>query len=152
MFATRADSAARKAGVLADERWRATVRPEPSVTFLGPAAMSRPLQVSIRNFGGALTAGAVVVQFGEDLFGCEIALPEKAPPQNVSLRPLVKSWRSSGAPRCLLLAGRDIEGRCWDLLAEGRAIKNPRRWLDRQLRDLRLAGIVDFPELAGGGR
>ena len=110
--------------------------------------MTQPLEVSVRNFGGAMTAGAIVVQFGEDLFGAEIALAEKAPPHNVSLRPLLKAWRSSGAPRCLLLAGRDIEGRCWDFLAEGRAIKSPRKWLERQLRDLRLVGVIDFPEFA----
>jgi hypothetical protein len=147
LFATRADFAVRRARALADQRWQATVRPQPSLTFLGPPALTQPLDVSIRNFGGALTAGAVVVQYGEDLFGAEIALAEKAPPQTVALRPLIKAWRSERSPRCLLLAGRDIEGRCWDFVGDGRPIKNPGRWLDRRLRDLKLAGIADFPEL-----
>jgi hypothetical protein len=150
VFATRADRVARQVRAAADKRWQATVKPQPSITFLGPTPMSQPLQVSVRNFGGALTAGAVVVQFGEDLFGGEIAMPEKTPPQTITLRPLIKAWKSTGAPRTLLLAGRDIEGRCWDFLADGKEIKNPRRWIDRQVRDLRLAGIVDFKELAGG--
>jgi hypothetical protein len=151
VFATRADVASRQARAAADRRWQTTVRPQPSLTFLGPPALTQPLEVSIRNFGGALTAGAVVVQYGDDLFGGEIAAAEKAPPQNLSLRPLVKAWRKAGTPRCLLLAGRDAEGRCWDFLAQGQPVKNPRRWLERQLRDLRLVGIVDFPELKAAG-
>ena len=149
MFATRADRVARQVRAAADRRWQTTVRPQPSITFLGPPAPSQPLQLSIRNFGGALPAGAIVVQFGEDLFGGEIAMPEKTPPQTITLRPLIKAWKSSRTPRALLLAGRDIEGRCWDFLGEAKEIKNPRRWIDRQVRDLRLIGIVDFKELAG---
>jgi hypothetical protein len=48
-----------------------------------------------------------------------------------------------------MLVARDVNGRCWDCLDGGKPIKDPRKWLSAQLRDLRLQGVVDFPALAG---
>jgi len=50
---------------------------------------------------------------------------------------------------CLLLVGRDLSGTCWDYLDGNRAIKEPRKWLPSQLRELRLQGVVDFPAVTG---
>lgn len=152
VFATRADRAARRAIKLADSRWESTTKPVPHLTFLGPAAPGQPLEVEIENLGGTLTAGGVIVQAADDLYAAELTMPEKTAGRRIQLQPAMKAWQRSSQPRCLLLVARDVGGRCWDCLDGGRPIKDPRKWLTAQLRDLRLQGVVDFPSLAGAAK
>lgn len=150
VFATRADLAARRARSEARQRWDDAIRPLPHFTFTSAPAVGQPIEVDVENLGGTLAAGAVIVQHGDDLFAGELTLPEKAPARRIVLTPVLKAWQRSSQPRCLLLAGRDVSGRCWDCLDGMKIIKDPRRWLAGQLREMRLQGIVDFPGLTGG--
>ena len=150
IFATRADLATRHAKAEAKQRWDDSVRPVPHFTFTTAPAVGYPIEVEVENLGGALAGGAVIVQHGDDLFAGEITLTDKAPPRRIMLQPVLKAWQKSSQPRCLLLAGRDVSGRTWDFLDGSKVIKDPRRWLAGQLRELRLQGIVDFPGLTGG--
>lgn len=150
IFATRADAAARRASADARKRWDDSTRPTPHFTFTSAPAPGQSIELDVENLGGALVAGAVIVQHGDDLFAGELTLPEKAPARRIVLAPVLKAWQKTGQPRCLLLAGRDVSGRCWDCLDGMKLIKDPKRWLAGQLRDLRLQGVVDFPGLAGG--
>jgi hypothetical protein len=152
VFATRADMASRRATKIADARWEATTRPVPHLTFIGTPAPGQPIELEVENLGGTLTAGAVIVQAADDLYAGELTLPEKAPPRRIVLQPAMKAWQRAGQPRCLLLVARDISGRCWDAADGNKAIKDPRKWLAGQLRDLRLQGVVDFPGLTGPPR
>ena len=149
IFATRADAAARHGRAQAERRWDDSIRPVPHFTFTSAPAVGQPIEVEVENLGGALAAGAVIVQHGDDLFAGELTLPEKAAPRRMLLTPVLKAWQRSSQPRCLLLAGRDISGRTWDCLNGPKVIKDPRRWIAAQLRELRLQGVVDFPGLAG---
>lgn len=149
IFATRADRASRRALKVADVRWESMTKPVPHLTFPGPPAAGQPIDVAIENLGGTLVAGGVIVQSGDDLYAGELALPEKAPARRVSLEPVMKAWQRTGQPRTLLLVGRDVGGRCWDLMNGGQPIKDPRKWLAGQLRELRLQGVVDFPGVTG---
>jgi hypothetical protein len=146
-FATRADFAARRAGKLADLRWEATTRPVPHLTFTLPPAAGQAIEMEVENLGGILTAGGVIVQSGDDLYAGELTLPEKAPPRRMVFPPVLKAWQRATQPRCLLLVVRDVNGRCWDSLNGNRPVKEPRKWLAGQLRDLRLQGVVDFPSV-----
>jgi hypothetical protein len=150
IFATRADLATRRAGAEAKQRWDDSIRPVPHFTFTSAPAPSQPIEVDVENLGGALVSGAVILQHGDDLFAGELSLPEKAPARRMVLMPVLKAWQRSNQPRTLLLAGRDVNGRCWDCLDGMKLIKDPRRWLAGQLRELRLQGVVDFPGLTGG--
>lgn len=150
IFATRADMAARHASSEARRRWDDSTRPTPHFTFTSAPAPGQPIELDVENLGGALVAGAVIVQHGDDLFAGELTLPEKAPARRIVLPPVLKAWQRSGQPRCLLLAGRDVSGRTWDFVDETKLIKDPRRWVAGQLRELRLQGVVDFPGLTGG--
>jgi len=150
IFATRADIAARGAKSEARQRWDDSIRPLPHFTFTSAPAPGQPIEVDVENLGGMLAAGAVIVQHGDDLFAGELTLPEKAPARRIVLTPVLKAWQRSSQPRCLLLAGRDVSGRCWDCLDGMKQIKDPRRWVAGQLRELRLQGVVDFPGLTGG--
>ena len=136
IFATRADLAARGAKAEARQRWEDSIRPLPHFTFTSAPAPGQPIEVDVENLGGALAAGAVIVQHGDDLFAGELTLPEKAPARRVVLTPVLKAWQRSNQPRTLLLAGRDVSGRCWDCLDGMKQIKDPRRWLAGQLREL----------------
>ncbi len=149
VFATRADRASRRALKVGDVRWEAMTKPVPHLTFPGLPAPGQPITVAIENLGGTLVAGGVIVQAGDDLYAGELTLPEKAPSRNVSLDPVMKAWQRAGQPRTLLLVGRDVGGRCWDCMNGGQPIKDPRRWLAGQLRELRLQGVVDFPGVTG---
>jgi hypothetical protein len=149
VFATRADRASRRAIKLADARWEAQSKPVPHVTFTGVPSPNQPIEVEVENLGGTLTAGGVIVQAADDLYAGELTLPEKAPPRRILLQPAMKAWQRAGQPRCLLLIARDVSGRCWDCLDSNKPIKDPRRWLAGQLRDLRLQGVVDFPGVTG---
>lgn len=152
IFATRADVATRHAQKLAERRWDDSIRPVPHFSFTSAPSIGQPIEVEVENLGGALAAGAVIVQHGDDLFAGELVLPEKAPPRRMLLAPVLKAWQRSSQPRCLLLAGRDISGRTWDCLDGAKVIKDPKRWLAGQLREMRLQGIVEFPRLAGTGK
>lgn len=150
VFATRADMATRRAKALADERWEASARPLPVFNFTNPAPpVGQPLEVEVQNLGGALAAGAVIVQHGDDLFAAELTMPEKSAPRRILLTPVMKAWQKANQPRCLLLVSRDVGGKCWDGLDGNKVIKDPRRWLPSRLRELRLQGVVEFPALTG---
>ena len=152
VFATRADVASRRALKAADARWEAMTRPVPHLTFIGSPAAGQPIELEVENLGGTLTAGGVIVQASDDLYAGELTLPEKAPPRRIVLQPAMKAWQRSLEPRCLLLVARDVSGRTWDCVDGNKPIKDPRRWLAGQLKDLRLQGVVDFPGLTGPAR
>ena len=148
IFATRADSASRRAIKVADARWEATTKPVPQVTFTGPPAPNQAIEVEVQNLGGTMAAGGVIVQAADDLYASELTMAEKAPPRRILLQPAMKAWQRASQPRCLLLVARDVNGRTWNCL-DGKPIKDPKKWLAAQLRDLRLQGAVDFPGLTG---
>jgi hypothetical protein len=152
VFATRADRASRRAIKLADARWEATTKPVPHLTFTSSPAPGQPIELEVENLGGTLTAGGLIVQAADDLYAGELTLPEKAPPRRIVLQPAMKAWQRATQPRCLLLVARDVNGRCWDYVDGGKQIKDPRKWLAGQLRELRLQGVVDFPGLSGPGK
>ncbi len=152
VFATRADRASRRAIKLADARWEATTKPVPHLTFTSSPSPGQPIELEVENLGGTLTAGGVIVQAADDLYAGELTMPEKAPPRRIVLQPAMKAWQRASQPRCLLLVARDVNGRCWDYVDGGKQIKDPRKWLAGQLRELRLQGVVDFPGLTGPGK
>jgi hypothetical protein len=150
VFATRADIAARRGRALANQRWEDSVRPLPRFNFTSSAPpVGQPLEVEVQNLGGPLAAGAVIVQHGDDLFAAELTMPEKSAPRRILLTPVMKAWQKVNQPRCLLLVSRDISGRFWDGLDGNKPVKDPRKWLTGQLRELRLQGVVEFPGLTG---
>jgi hypothetical protein len=149
VFATRADLASRRALKLADARWEASTKPIPRLTFTSPPAPAQPIEVEVENLGGTLTAGGIIVHAADDLYASELTLAEKAPPRRMLLQPAMKAWQRSNQPRVLLMVARDINGRCWNCLEGSTPIKDPRKWLAGQLRELRLLGVVDFPGLTG---
>ena len=148
VFATRADLASRRAGKLADTRWETVTKPVPHLTFTGSPSPNQPIEVEVDNLGGTAIAGGVIVQAADDLYAGELTMPEKAPPRRILLQPAMKAWQRASQPRCLLLVARDVNGRTWNCL-DGKPIKDPKKWLAAQLRDLRLQGAVDFPGLTG---
>jgi hypothetical protein len=148
-FAFRAERTAHAVGLMADRRWDDMVRPRPRFTFIGPPAPGQAVEVEVENLGGTLAAGAVIAEYGDDLFACELSLPDKAPPRRMLLPPVMKAWQKARQPAFLMVAGRDLSGRWWDCLNGAKVIKDPRRWVDTHLKDLRLQGAVTFPELSG---
>jgi hypothetical protein len=152
IFATRADRASRRGIMLADARWEAATKPIPHLAFTGSPAPGQPIEVEVENLGGILTGGGVIVQAADDLYAGELAMPEKSTPRRITLQPAMKAWQRASQPRCLLLVARDVNGRCWDCLDGAKLIKDPRKWLTSQLRELRLQGVVDFPGLTGPAR
>jgi hypothetical protein len=149
LFAFRADAASRGARQEAARRWDDMVRPRPHFTFVGGAATGQPIEVEVENLGGTLAAGAVVAAYGDQLFATELTLPDKAPPRRIMLPFVVKAWQPARQPTFLLVAGRDVSGRWWDCLDGMKVIKDPRRWIDSHLKEMRLQGAVSFPELSG---
>ncbi|MGH7764230.1 MAG: hypothetical protein ACREOM_07425 [Candidatus Dormibacteraceae bacterium] len=149
VFTTRADRASRRAIKIADSRWEVSTKPVPHLTFLSPPGLGQPIEVEIENLGGTLATGGVIVQAADDLYAGELTLGEKSPPRRIQLQPAMKAWQRSTQPRCLLLVARDVGGRCWDSLDGGKEVRDPRKWLNAQLRELRLQGVVDFPAIAG---
>jgi hypothetical protein len=152
VFATRADRASRRAIRLANARWEATTKPVPHLTFTSPPSPGQPIEVEVENLGGVMAGGGVIVQAADDLYAGELTMPEKAAPRRITLQPAMKAWQRASQPRCLLLVARDVDGRCWDCLDGVKLIKDPRKWLASQLRELRLQGVVDFPGLTGSPR
>jgi hypothetical protein len=149
IFATRADSAARAAKRLADQRWVDATRPAPRLSFTTKPEPGHSIELEVENLGGSLTAGAVIVQAADDLYAGELTLPEKAPARRIKLGPVMKAWQKTNHPSCLLLVARDVSGTWWDCLDGNKVIKDPNRWLADQLRGLRLQGVVEFPGLTG---
>lgn len=152
IFATRADRAVRRAQREAAARWESSTKPVPHVAFTAFAAPGESIQVQVENLGGTLAAGGVIVQSGDEIYAGELTLPEKAPARPVSFPFIVKAWQRTAQPKCLLLIARDVSGRCWNCLDAGQPIKDPRKWLNAQLRDLRMQGMVDFPGVTGAAR
>jgi hypothetical protein len=152
IFATRADLSTRRATALATRRWEDTVRPAPRLSFTTPPAPGQAIELEVENLGGTLTAGGVIVQAGDDLYAGELTMPEHAPPRRIFLSPVLKAWQRKSQPSCLLLVGRDLSGKCWDHLDGNQAIDEPRKWLNSQLREVRLQGVVDFPAVVGPAR
>ena len=149
VFATRADMATRRAAAEANKRWEDSVRPSPRLSFTTPPAPGQAIELEVENLGGTLAAGAVIVQAGDDLYAGELTMPEHSPPRRIRLNPVLKAWQRKNNPSCLLLAGRDLSGKCWDYLDGNTAIDDPRKWLLAQLHELRLQGIVEFPAVTG---
>jgi hypothetical protein len=152
IFATRADRAARRASKLADARWEATTKPVPQITFTSSPAPNQPIEVEVQNLGGTMVAGGVIVQAADDLYASELSMPDKAPPRRIQFQPAMKAWQRASQPSILLLVARDVNGRYWNCLDSSKPIKDPRKWLAGQLRELRLQGVVDFPGLTGPSR
>jgi hypothetical protein len=151
-FAFRADRAARDTRSRADRRWDDSVRPRPHLSFTTPPAPGQPIELEVENLGGAMAAGAVVAEYGDDVYACELTLPDKAVPRRILVPPVMKAWQKAKKPSFVMLAGRDVSGRWWNCLDGMSQIKDPRRWGEAQLRDLKLQGAVTFPELTGAGR
>ncbi len=143
-FATRADWSVRRAM----KRWDTATKPVPNIVF-GNVSPGQAVDLEVENLGGTLAAGGLIVHVGDELYAGELTLPEKAPPRHISLPFIVKAWKRQLEPQCLVLIARDVSGRCFDFVDGGKRIKNPRRWLSGQLRELRMQGMVDFPAVTG---
>lgn len=150
IFATRADRATRRAMKLAEDRWEASTKPVPRLTFTAFASPGQSIQVQVENLGGTLAGGGLIVQNLDEIYATELTLPEKAASRPISLPFIVKAWQRAGQPKPLLFVARDVNGRCWDCLDGGKEIKDPRKWVASRLRDLRMQGMVDFPSVTGG--
>jgi hypothetical protein len=146
-FATRADWSVRRAM----KRFDVATKPVPNIVF-GQAAPGQSVQLEVENLGGTLAAGGIIVHVSDELYAGELTLPDKAPPRQISLPFVVKAWKRQLEPQCLVLIARDSTGRCWDYVDGGKQVKNPRRWLSKQLRDLRMQGMIDFPKVTGKER
>ena len=143
-FATRADWSVRRAM----KRFDSATKPVPNIVF-GQAAPGRSVELEVENLGGTLAAGGIIVHVSDELYAGELTLPDKAAPRQVTLPFVVKAWKRQLEPQCLVLIARDATGRCWDYVDGGKQVKNPRRWLTKQLRDLRMQGMIDFPKVTG---
>lgn len=143
-FATRADWSVRRAM----KRWDTATKPVPNIVF-GNVSPGQAVDLEVENLGGTLAAGGLIVHVGDELYAGELTLPEKASPRHISLPFIVKAWKRQLEPQCLVLIARDVSGRCFDFVDGGKRIKNPRRWLSGQLRELRMQGMVDFPAVTG---
>lgn len=148
-FATRADLAMRREIRNAKDRWEASTKPVPHVTFTDFVAPGQSIQVQIENLGGTLAGCGLIVQNSDEIYATELTLPEKAPPRPISLPFIVKAWQRAAQPKPLLMVARDVSGRCFDCLDGGKTIKDPRKWLAGQLRGLRMQGMVNFPTITG---
>ena len=145
LFATRADLALRRAL----RRMDTASKPVPNIVFTGNVSPGQSVELEVENLGGTLTASGLIVHVSDELYAGELTLPEHAPPRHVSLPFVVKAWKRQLEPQCLVLIARDVSGRCFDYVDGGREIKNPRRWLSGQLKDLRMQGMIDFPHVTG---
>lgn len=148
IFATRADWSLHRAL----KRWDSVTKPVPNVVFTGNVAPGQAVELEVENLGGTMAAAGVIVHVGDELYAGELSMPDKAPPRRVTLKFIVKAWKRQLEPQCLVLIARDVGGRCFDYVDGGHEIKNPRRWLTGQLRELRMQGMVDFPHVTGKER
>ena len=145
IFATRADYAARRA----IKAWESSTKPQPNVVFTGRVSPGQAIELEVENLGGTLAAAGLIVHASDELYAGELSLPQNAAPRQMSLRFVVKAWKRALEPECLVFVGKDVGGRCWDYADGGKQVKNPRRWLSGQLRELRMQGMVDFPKVTG---
>ena len=145
LFATRADLALRRAL----RRMDTASKPVPNIVFTGNVSPGQSVELEVENLGGTLAASGLIVHVSDELYAGELTLPEHAPPRHVSLPFVVKAWKRQLEPQCLVLIARDVSGRCFDYVDGGKEIKNPRRWLSGQLKDLRMQGMIDFPHVTG---
>ncbi|HKW60645.1 MAG TPA: hypothetical protein VJR46_12915 [Candidatus Dormibacteraeota bacterium] len=144
-FATRADWSSRRA----IRQFDAATKPVPKIVFTGNVSPGNAVELEVENLGGTLAASGLIVHVSDELYAGEVSLPAEAPPRRISLRFVVKAWKRQLEPQCLVLIARDVSGRCYDYVDGGRPIKNPRRWLSAQLKELRMQGMVDFPSVTG---
>ena len=147
-FATRADWTVRRAL----KRMDTASKPVPNIVFTGNVTPGQAVELEVENLGGTLAAGGLIVHVSDELYAGELTLPENAPPRRLSLPFVVKAWKRQLEPQCLVLIARDVNGRCFDYVDGGKEIKNPRRWLSGQLRELRMQGMIDFPHVTGKER
>ena len=131
----------------AERRWEDSVRPRPHLSFTTPPAPGQAIELEVENFGGAMASGAIVAEYGEDLYACELALPDKAPARRILVPAVMKAWQRTSKPAFLMIAGRDVSGRWWNCLDGVSEIKEPRKWAENNLREMKLTGAVHFPEL-----
>ena len=143
-FATRADWSMRRAM----KRFDSASRPVPNIVF-GQASPGQSVELEVENLGGTLAAGGIIVHVSDELYAGELTMTEHAAARRISLPFVVKAWKRQLEPQCLVLIAKDSSGRCWDYVDGGRQVKNPRRWLTKQLKDLRMQGMVDFPKVTG---
>jgi hypothetical protein len=136
----------------ADRRWDDALRPQPHLSFTVPPNPGQPIELEVENFGGAMASGAIVAEYGEDIYACELTLPDKAAPRRILVPAVMKAWQKANKPGFLMVAGRDVSGRWWNCLDGMGVIKDPKRWADASLREMRLTGAVSFPELTGVAR
>ena len=151
-FAFLAFRTARDTRTKADRRWDDTVRPRPHLSFTVPPSPGQPIELEVENLGGAMVSGAVVAEYGADLYACELTLPDKAAPRRILVPPVMKAWQQAKKPAFLMMAARDVSGRWWNCLDGASQIKDPKRWGEGRLRELRLQGAANFPELTGAAR
>ena len=135
-----------------DQRWEDAVRPRPHLTFTTPPGAGQPIELEVENFGGAMASGAIVAEYGDDIYACELTLPDKATPRRILVPPVMKAWKRTTKPAFLMIAGRDVSGRWWNCLDGIAEIKEPKRWAENNLRELKLTGAVSFPELLTASR
>ncbi len=145
IFATRADWSMRRAL----KHWDTATKPVPNIVFTGGVSPGQTVDLEVENLGGTLVAGGLIVHVSDELYAGELSMPEKAPPRHVSIPFVVKAWKRQLEPQCLVLIARDAGGRCFDYVDGGKEIKNPRRWLSKQLRELGMQGMIDFPHVTG---
>lgn len=146
-FATRADWSVRRSM----RNFEQAAKPAPNIVF-GQASPGRAVELEIENLGGTMAAGGIIVHVSDELYAGELTMANNAGARRISLPFVVKAWKRQLEPQCLVLVGRDATGRCWDYVDGGKQIKNPRRWLTGQLRELRMQGMVDFPKVTGKER
>src|SRR5438552_17083156 len=91
IFATRADRATRRATRLAGERWEASTKPVPHITFTEFASPGQSIQVQVENLGGILAGGGMILQKGDELYAGEVTLPEEAPARPICLPVIVRA-------------------------------------------------------------
>src|SRR5437899_3708437 len=77
IFATRADRATRRATRLAGERWEASTKPVPHITFTEFASPGQSIQVQVENLGGILAGCGMILQKGDELYAGEVTLPRR---------------------------------------------------------------------------
>ena len=135
-----------------DRRWEDAVRPRPHLSFTVPPAAGHSIELEVENFGGAMASGAIVAEYGDDLYACELTLPDKAAPRRILVPPVMKAWKRAAKPAFVMIAARDISGRWWNCLDGIAEIKEPKRWAENNLRELKLTGAVSFPELLAASR
>lgn len=147
-FATRADWSIHRAL----KQWDAATKPVPNIVFTGQVAPGQSVDLEVENLGGTMVAGGIIVHVSDELYAGDLTLADKASPRHISVPFVVKAWKRQLEPQCLVLVARDSSGRCWDYVDGGKRVKNPRRWLTKQLRDLRMQGMIDFPKVTGKER